>query len=63
MNIDLTNIDEVIAKLEEADDAYFNSDKEMMTDAEYDILKRTAHKLSPKNPYFVKVGAEPVVVS
>jgi DNA ligase (NAD+) len=57
MNIDLTNIDEIIAKLEEADDAYFNSDKEIMTDAEYDILKRTAHKLNPKNPYFVKVGA------
>jgi DNA ligase (NAD+) len=58
MNIDLTNIDEVVAKLEEADDAYFNTDKELMTDAEYDILKRTAHKLSPKHPYFIKVGAD-----
>lgn len=58
MNIDLTNIDEVIAKLQECDDAYFNSDKELLADAEYDQLKRTAHKLNQKHPYFVQVGAD-----
>lgn len=58
MKIDLTNIDDVIAALEKCDDAYFNSDKEIITDAEYDQLKRVAHKLAPKHPYFIKVGAD-----
>lgn len=58
MNVDLSNIDDVIAELEKADDAYFNSDKELINDTEYDQLKRVAHKLSPKHPYFVKVGAD-----
>lgn len=58
MNIDLTNIDDVVAALEKCDDAYFNSDKEVLTDAEYDQLKRVAQKLAPKHPYFVKVGAD-----
>jgi len=52
------NFDEIIDKLKTADEIYFNSSDEVMSDAEYDILKRTAEKINPKHPYFMEVGAD-----
>src|SRR5690606_8926820 len=57
-NIDLTNFDEIIDLLEIADDAYFNSDVELMTDAVYDYIKRAAYNMNKSHPYFGKVGSD-----
>lgn len=52
------NLDEIIDKLKIADDAYFNSSDVVMSDAEYDNLKRAAEKINSKHPYFMEVGAD-----
>lgn len=57
MNQDIV-FDEIIEQLKLADDAYFNSDQVIMSDNEYDNLKRTAQSINPKHPYFFQVGAD-----
>lgn len=52
------NVEEIIEKLKQADDAYFNTDQVIMTDAEYDLLKISAQKMNPSHPYFVQVGSD-----
>lgn len=56
--IDLTNFDEIIDLLERADESYFNSDKELIADSEYDYIKRLAYNMNKSHPYFVKVGSD-----
>lgn len=57
-NIDLTNVEEIVTYLKECDDLYFNTEKTLITDPEYDILKRTAFRLNSNHPYFLQVGAD-----
>lgn len=49
--------EEVIALLQNADDAYYNSESPILTDDQYDELKEYAQTKFPKNSYFKSVGA------
>lgn len=51
------DVNSIVAQLRTADDAYFNSDATVFSDAEYDDLKRYAQLLSPHHEYFVGIGA------
>jgi len=50
------NADEIVKLLSDARDAYYNSDKPLMTDGEFDELEEKLRKLDPENPYFSSVG-------
>lgn len=55
---ELTDIEEIVAQLKEADDIYFNDADSPLTDREYDALKRKAFLMNPANNYFVQVGSD-----
>ena len=46
----------LVRRLEEARDAYYNSDAPLMSDAEYDALEDELRSADPENPYFTTVG-------
>ncbi len=48
---------EIVKKLVEASEAYYNTGVPIMTDDEYDSLREKLETLDPKNPYLVSVGA------
>jgi hypothetical protein len=50
--------DEIVKILEEADIAFFNTDKTLFDDDIYDIVKSYLKKKNPANKYFKKVGAD-----
>lgn len=58
MNIDISNFDETINLLREADDLYFNSGETILSDSEYDRIKRAAYNINRNHPYFMKVGSD-----
>lgn len=49
---------EIVSVLEEADEAFFNTNTTLLSDDIYDIVKNYLKKKDPKNPYLKKVGAE-----
>jgi NAD-dependent DNA ligase len=49
---------EIVKVLEEADEAFFNTNETLLSDDIYDIVKNYLRKKDPKNPYLKKVGAE-----
>lgn len=49
---------EMIAFLQACDDAYFNDEDPLISDQEYDAVKRVAQQTHPKDPYFLGVGSE-----
>jgi|688.fasta_scaffold00020_131 DNA ligase (NAD+) len=49
---------QIVQVLEQADEAFFNSNKTLLNDDIYDIVKGYLKKKDPKNPYLKKVGAE-----
>ncbi len=51
-------INQIINALDKADNAYYNSGKALMSDADYDKLKDKLSKLSPGHPRLSKVGAK-----
>lgn len=51
------HIDEIVLRLKAASDAYYNSDKALMTDEEYDALREELESLSPEHPFLTAVGA------
>jgi len=54
---ELSNIEEIITLLTEADDLYYNNVESSLSDAEYDTLRNLAKKLDPTNKYFIGVGS------
>lgn len=50
------NSDELVKLLEEARDAYYNSDTPVMTDSEFDELEEKLRLIDPENEYFTTVG-------
>lgn len=53
------DFDDIIALLIKADEAYFNSTApEIMTDAEYDRLKKRAFATDPSHSYFSRIGSD-----
>jgi DNA ligase (NAD+) len=53
------NIDMIVNKLKEAAHAYYETDKPIMTDAEYDTLIDELRRISPNHPFLNEVGANP----
>jgi DNA ligase (NAD+) len=49
----------LVKTLQEASDAYYNSDKALLDDAEYDLLRDELETLAPDHPYLTQVGAAP----
>lgn len=53
------DFDDIIDLLTKADDAYFNSTApDLMTDSEYDRLKKRAFTQNPSHPYFSRIGSD-----
>lgn len=50
--------DSLIEKLIAADDAYYNSGVELLSDVDYDRLKRNLFQQDPSHEYFAKVGSD-----
>lgn len=53
------NIDEILQKLIEAREAYYNSESPVMSDAEFDSLEEQLASLDTENEYFSAVGSRP----
>lgn len=53
------DFDDIIDLLVKADDAYFNSTApDLMTDSEYDRLKKRAFAQNPSHSYFSRIGSD-----
>lgn len=53
------NTADLVARLVEADKAYHDNGKPIMSDAAYDALRDELQRLDPTNAYFTKVGTAP----
>ena len=53
----MSTLPELVKKLRNASDAYYNGDKPLMTDDEYDELRDELAKRSPSHPFLKEVGA------
>ena len=53
----MSTLPELVKKLRNASDAYYNGDKPLMTDDEYDDLRDELAKRSPSHPFLKEVGA------
>jgi len=49
----------LVAKVVEADEAYYSGNRPLMSDQEYDGLKQTIQSLDPEHPILAKVGHDP----
>ncbi len=48
---------QIVSLLQKASDAYYNKEKPIMTDDEYDLLREKLEALNPQHPYLKQVGA------
>ncbi len=53
----MTSAIEIVKKLVEASDAYYNTGVPIMSDDEYDSLRERLETMDPANPYLTAVGA------
>ena len=53
----MSTLPEIVKKLRAAADAYYNGDKPLMTDDEYDEMRDELAKRSPSHPFLKEVGA------
>ncbi len=51
-------IDEIVKLLQEAREAYYNTETPVMTDKEFDDLEEQLRAIDPENKYFTSVGPE-----
>ena len=51
-----TDTKSIVSRLIEARDAYYNTDKPIIADAEFDALEEELRVLDPNHPYFSSVG-------
>lgn len=51
------NAVQIVKKLKEAADAYYNTGTPILTDDEYDALRDQLEAMDPENPFLVSVGA------
>jgi DNA ligase (NAD+) len=51
------SIPEIVSKLKEASDAYYNGQDSIMSDEEFDNLKDLLKKVDPKNKFLFQIGA------
>ena len=51
------NADQIVKKLKEAADAYYNTGTPILTDDQYDALRDELEALDPSNPFLGVVGA------
>ncbi len=52
------NTQEIVRLLQEAKDAYYNTDTPILADAEFDRLEEDLRKLEPNHAYFSSVGSQ-----
>jgi DNA ligase (NAD+) len=52
-----SNIEVLVEKLVQADNAYYNNSTSLISDEIHDTLKDQLRKVDPKNPYLKKIGA------
>lgn len=52
------NKKDIVNFLQECDTAFFNTNKTLLNDDMYDLVKNYLKKIDPKNPYFKRVGAD-----
>lgn len=50
--------DDIVKLLNEARDAYYNSENPIMSDSEFDGLEEKLRSIDPGNPYFTTVGSD-----
>lgn len=55
------DIEEIVGKLTEARELYYNSENPIMSDLEFDSLEEQLKEKDPENPYFTSVGIAPDV--
>jgi DNA ligase (NAD+) len=51
--------EDILQLLEEAANAYYNSEETLISDVEFDSLKEQLRELDPNHPFLAKVGAKP----
>ena len=52
------NKKDIVSFLQECDTAFFNTNKTILSDDMYDLVKNYLKKIDPKNPYFKRIGAD-----
>lgn len=50
-------ISDIVSLLELADDLYYNDDESILSDADYDTLRRYTKLTDPTHPYFLGIGS------
>lgn len=56
-NFEDTDLEQILAALQAADDLYTNEGESFFSDDQYDALKRYAQRLAPSHVYFTGVGS------
>ncbi len=51
------SISEIVSKLKEASDAYYNGSEPIISDEEFDNLKDNLKSIDPKNPFLFQIGS------
>ena len=49
---------DIVSFLQQCDTAFFNTNKTLLNDDMYDLVKDYLKKIDPKNNYFKRVGAD-----
>jgi NAD-dependent DNA ligase len=50
-------VNQLVSLLQQASDAYYNKEKPIMTDEEYDTLREQLEEAHPNHPFLKQIGA------